>query len=261
MSNLKLLSVFFLFLILPSLGAAQTETSADLFKQGTQFYVAKDYAKAKESFSKALQNDPHNATVLTNLALSEFQLGNKPLAVGLLRKALDSEPELSTAVAGLKFVLSQMQVKEVPHQIETYESLRKNLLQPVPLTAYLILSTLLFFVAGWLLLGYAGARRRALNEETALPRFPTVAVILTLGFVIFTGLLGLKIYDLSVTRGTIIEEKVALQTAPGENQVSILDLFGGMEVVAHTTQGDWVQVTYPGSLTGWIKKSSLLLTR
>lgn len=256
-----MLSVFFLLLILPSLGAAQTETSAELFKQGTQFYVAKDYAKAKESFTKALATDQHNATILTNLALSEFQLGNKPLSIGLLRKALESEPELSTAIAGLKYVQSQMQIKEVPHQIETYETLRRNLLQPVPLTAYLILSTLFFFISGWLLLGYAGNRRRALHEETALPKFPTVAVILTAGFVIFSGLLALKIYDHSISRGTIIEEKVALQTAPGENQVSILDLYGGMEVITHASQDDWVQVTYPGSLTGWIKKSSLLLTR
>lgn len=261
MSNLKMLSVFFLFLVLPSLGAAQSESSADFFKQGTQFYIAKDYTKAQESFTKALEKDPHNATILTNLALTEFQLDHKPLSVGLLRKALQTEPELSTAVAGLKFVLSQMQVREVPRQIETYETLRLNLLQPVPLTAYLVLSTLLFFAAGWLLLTYAGRRRRALLEEKALPGFPTIAALLTVGFVIFTGLLALKIYDSSILRGTIIEEKVALQTAPGENQVAILDLFGGMEVVAHATQGDWVQVTYPGSLTGWIKKSSLLLTR
>lgn len=261
MSNLKMLSVFFLFLILPSLGAAQSESSADFFKQGTQLYVAKDYTKAQESFTKALAQDPHNATILTNLALTEFQLDHKPLSVGLLRKALQTEPELPTAVAGLKFVLSQMQIREVPRQIETYETLRLNLLQPVPLTAYLVLSTLLFFAAGWLLLSYTGRRRRALLEEKALPGFPTIAALLTVGFVIFTGLLTLKIYDSSILRGTIIEEKIALQTAPGENQVAILDLFGGMEVIAHTIQGDWVQVTYPGSLTGWIKKSSLLLTR
>lgn len=258
-----MLTVFFLFAVLPSLGAAQSAVSspAELFNQGTQHYLAKDYAKAKESFAQSLEKDPHNAVVLTNLALAEFQLGNKALSVGLLRKALAFDPDLQVANAGLKFVLSQMQIREVPRQIETYESVRSNLLQPVPLYAYLVLSALLLFSAGWLLLNYFGNRRRAIQEEAALPSFPTVGALLSLGFVIFTGLLALKAYDTQMTRGTIIEEKVALQTAPGENQVSVLDLYGGMEVVVRNTQGEWAQVTYPGSLTGWIKKSSLLLTR
>ncbi|KHD88529.1 MAG: TPR domain-containing protein [Bdellovibrio sp. ArHS] len=261
MANLKKLSVFFLSLILPALCLAQTGTSAELFQQGTQSYLAKDYAKAHESFSRALDQDPNNAVVLTNLALTEFQLGKKPLAVGLLRKALASDPELSTAEAGLKFVLSQLGVKEVPRQIQTYESVRAKLIQPVPLSAYLILSALTFFAAGWTLISYGGRRKKAMQEEAAAPSFPLVSTFLTLSFVIFTGLLALKVYDSTILRGTIITEKVSLQTAPGDNQVAILELFGGMEVVARQTQGDWVQVTYPGSLTGWIKKDAVLMTR
>ncbi|WP_374076763.1 tetratricopeptide repeat protein [Bdellovibrio bacteriovorus] len=261
MSKLKSLSVFFLSLVLPTLVVAQTGSSAELFKQGTQLYLAKDYTKAQEVFTQALDKDPYNATTLTNLALAEFQLGKKPLAIGLLRKALASDPELPTAQAGLKFILSQMQVKEVPHQIETYESLRSKLLQPVPLSAYLILSALSLFAAGWILISYGGRRRKALEEEKSLPAFPLIGSLLSLAFVIFTGLLALKVYDSTILRGTIIEEKVSLQTAPGDNQVAILELFGGMEVIARETQGDWVQVTYPGSLTGWIKKSSVLMTR
>lgn len=265
MSKMKTLLVFVLFVILPSLHMAHASSSEDLFQQGTQFYIAKDYTKAQESFTQALALDPHNATILTNLALAEFQLGKKPYAIGLLRKALASEPELATALAGLKYIQGQMPIKEIPHQMETYERLRQWMLQPVPLSAYLILSIIFLFAAGWLLLSYAGRRRKALTEEKALPNFPTIASLLSLGFVIFTGLFALKFYDSQITRGTIIEEKVALQTAPGDNQVAILDLFGGMEVIVHSSKEDlqkeWVQVTYPGSLTGWIKKSSLLLTR
>lgn len=261
MSKLKFPSVFFLSLLLPSLLWAQTGSSADLFKQGTQLYLEKNYAKAQEIFTLSLDKDPHNATTITNLALAEFQLGKKPLAIGLLRKALSLDPELPTAQAALKFALSQLQVKEVPHQIETYETLRSKLLQPVPLSAYLILSALSLFAAGWILISYGGRRKKALEEEKALPPFPLIGSLLALLFVVFTGLLALKVYDGTLLRGTIIEEKVSLQTAPGDNQVAILELFGGMEVVAHTNQGDWVQVTYPGSVTGWIKKSSVLMTR
>lgn len=261
MSKIKFLSVVILFFILPNLLLAQATSPADLFTQGTQQYLAKDYKKAQELFTQALDQDPDNATTLTNLALTEFQLGKKPRAIGLLRKALASDPELDTAKSGLKFALSQLQVKEVPHQLEIFETIRTQLLLPAPLSAYLVLSALSFFATGWVLLAYGGRRKKAIAEEKALPPLPLIGIFLSLSLVIFTGLLALKIYDSMILRGTIVEEKVSLQTAPGDNQVAILDLYGGMEVIARETQGEWVQVTYPGSLTGWIKKSALLMTR
>ncbi len=256
----KRLIVFFFTLILPSLLWAQNNSFAEFFKQGTQFYTTKEYEKARDAFAKAVEADPHNATALTNLALAQFQLGKKPLAIGLLRKALASDPELSTARAGLKFALSQMEVKDIPHEIETYESIRSKLIAPVPLLAYLILTALLLFAAGWALLSYLGRRRVALHEERTPPPAPVIGIIFSLGFLISLSLLGLKFFDANVLRATVIEDKVSLQTAPGENQASILDLHGGMEVIVKTTDKDWVQVTYPGSLTGWIKSSSIIVT-
>ncbi len=61
-----------------------------------------------------------------NLALAEFQLGKKSLAAGLLRKALSTDPDLAITQAALKFVLSQQQIKEVPHQIETYANIARQ---------------------------------------------------------------------------------------------------------------------------------------
>lgn len=259
------LIVFFFALILPTLAwtqnsPAKTETVsfAELFKQGTQHYVAKEYEKSRDAFAKALDQDPLNATTLTNLALAQYQLGKKPLAIGLLRKALSSDPELPAAKAGLKFALSQLEIKEIPHQIETYEAVRGRVLAPVSLLAYLILTALFFFSAGWTLLSYIGRKRRALAEEKASPGFPSVGALMSLGFVVSASLLSLKIYDQSIVRATIIEDRVSLQTAPGDNQAAILDLYGGMEVVVQAQDKGWVQVTYPGSLTGWIKATAIL---
>lgn len=256
----KRLIVFFFTLILPTLAWTQNNSFAEFFKEGTQHYVAKEYEKSRDAFAKAVEIDPHNATALTNLALAQFQLGKKPLAVGLLRKALAADPELSTARTGLKFVLSQMENRDVPHQLETYESVRAKLLAPVPLLAYLILTAVLLFAAGWTLLSYLGRRRTALSEEKAPPAIPALGVIFSVGFIAFLTLLTLKIYDSNITRATIAEDKVSLQTAPGENQAAILDLYGGMEVIVKANDKEWSQVTYPGSLTGWIKSSSLIIT-
>ncbi|MBO9668199.1 MAG: tetratricopeptide repeat protein [Bdellovibrio sp.] len=252
--------MFFFTLILPTLAWTQNNSFPELFKQGTQHYVAKEYDKARDAFAKALESDPHNATTLTNLALAQYQLGKKPLAVGLLRKALSSDPELPAAKAGLKFALSQMEIKEIPHQIETYESIRANLLSPVPLFAFLVLTALLLFAGGWILISYFGKRRRAFAEEKAFPGFPVIGALLSLGFLVSLTLLVLKIYDQSIVRATIIDDKVSMQAAAGDNQAALLDLYGGMEVIVQNESKDWVQVTYPGSITGWIKATSILKT-
>lgn len=259
MSKSKSLCVF-VILTLAYFGAF-AQSSTEFFIQGTQAYLSKDYKKAQELFQKSLDQDPHNATVLTNLALTEFQLGQKPMAIGLLRKALNLDPEVSTAQASLSFILSEHPIKEMPRTLNSYETLRAQLLQPIPLPAYLILSALAFLCAGWTLISYVGRRKKALEEEKALPAFPLVPSILAAMFVLFSALVLLKLYDSTILRGTIVTETVSLQTAPGENQVAIMDLPGGVEVQIRADQGDWVQVTYPGSATGWIKKSSVLMTR
>lgn len=253
-------SVVICLLLCPFRGMAQQDSFSSLFNEGVKQYQAKEFEKAAESFSKSLELDPHNATALTNLALVQFQLKQKGLAIALFRRALEVNPELPTARAGLKFAISQLEIKEVPHKIETYENLRTKVLQPVPLLVYQVLTALLLFAAGWILINYWSHRKKAIAEEKAFPQFPYIGVLLALGFVVSLGLLSLKLYDQTIQRGTIITEKVSLQAAPGENQVPVLDLYAGFEVIIHQTSGDWVQVTYPGSLTGWMPKASLYLT-
>lgn len=233
---------------------------ADLFKQGTQSYSEKKFDQAQDFFSKALVKDPQNSTVLTNLALVQFQLGHKAKALAHFRKALDIEPNLQEAKAGLKFVLSQMEIKEIPHQLEFYESLRDKLLAPVSLQVYLGFTALFLFASGWTLISYLGKRRKAIGEESALPGFPILSTCFLGGLLIILSLSILKAYDSSIQRATIVEEKVSLQSAPGETQVGILDLYAGMEVIVRITDNGWTQVTYPGAITGWVKSDSLMVT-
>lgn len=258
-----------LFFLIPfvtvALGAsicfAQAEQSfADLFNKGTQSYKEKKFEQARDLFSQAVQKDPNNVVGLTNLALSQFQLGNKAHSLGLLRKVLALDPDEATAKAALKFVLSQTEIREIPHQIEAYESLRSQFLAPFSLATYLFLTALFLFVSGWSLLSYMGHRNKAVKEEQAMPRLPIFGIVTGIIFGLVLTLAILKQYDLANLRATIIDDKVSLQTAPGANQVTVLDLYGGMEVVVNAVEKDWVQITYPGSLTGWVKSASLIVT-
>ncbi|RYZ80842.1 MAG: hypothetical protein EOP06_24605 [Proteobacteria bacterium] len=96
--------------------------------------------------------------------------------------------------------------------------------------------------------------------EEAPPGVPWIGVLLLVGFVFCASLTLLKAYDLSIPRATIVVDKVSAQTAPGEGQTALFDLYAGFEVIVRSAEKDWIQITYPGGLTGWVKKDSLLAT-
>jgi hypothetical protein len=230
------------------------------FEAGVANYQAKKYDEARLAFSQALEKDPANVQALTNLALVQFQLGKKPWAVALLRKAQALKPDFSTPKTSLEFILPQLDVKEIPHEIQMWESIRSSFIVPFTLNGYLGLTALCLFATGWLWLQYIGQRREAFRDEKSLPPFPLIPTLIT---VIFIGVLSLtlmKVIDQGIPRATIVNDKVTVFSAPNEQSVALFDLFGGLEVVLGQQNADWVQVTYPGALTGWVPKSSLFQT-
>lgn len=235
-------------------------TFEDAFKDGVTSYEAKKYPEARLAFSRALEFNSESLNTLVNLALAEFNLGEKGLAVALLRKAVDIDPNFSTSQAALNFILPQLDVKEIPHEIQWSETLRDSVLVPVSLNTYLGLTALFLFAAGWLGFQYIGRRKRALKEETALPGFPVVAALALVGFLSFGFLTVYKTWDHQVPRGTVVTQKIAVLSAPDAQSPALFDLYSGLEVIVHQTQGDWAQVTYPGALSGWIPKGAVFLT-
>lgn len=236
----------------------------EAFKQGVELYQNKKFSESTERFRQALEFQPLNVSGLTNLAIAEFEAGHKPIAVALLRKALAIDPEFSTPEAALKFILSQLEVREIPHEIQLRETLRTQFLAPVSWSAYLSMTFIFLVSGGWLLIGYLGGRRRAIKNENPLPPFPSIGVIFLVGFLLTSFLSAAKFIDYQVPRGTIVADKITVMSAPDLKSVSLFDLYGGHEVILEkldsSTKDEWVQVTYPGALSGWVPKSAVYPT-
>lgn len=232
----------------------------EYFRRGTKSYQDKKFDDAIFNFEKALDLHPESPAVLTDLGLSYFQTKKKGLSIAMFRRALFVDPSQSVAEAGLRFVLSQLEVKEIPHQIETYERLRSSVLNSISLNGFHLLSILLMFSSGYIWLRYLGRRRIAFEIEEAPPATPVIGLLLSIGFTLSIFLTALKLYDLTIPRATIITDKVSAQTAPGDGQSGFFDLYEGFEVIVKNAANDWIQVSYPGGLTGWVKKDSLMST-
>lgn len=244
--------------------AQETQTSgqgfSDFFQSGVNSYRTAKYQDAQIAFTKALELNPDSVQALTNLGLTEFQLGKKAFAVALLRKAHNLDPSFSTPKSSLAFILPQLDVKEIPHEIQIWETLRADFLVPFSLTGFLAITALCFFSLGWVSLSFFGKRKRALQSGDNPPPFPVVLGIIFILFISLATITSLKVVDQQIPRGTVIADKTTVFSAPSDQAVSLYDLFGGLEVIIHQTNNDWIQVTYPGANTGWILKSHLFQT-
>jgi tetratricopeptide (TPR) repeat protein len=247
-------------------GSSESFTSVEAALQsGIKYYHESKFAQAQEDFQKALDLDPKSIPALTNLALAQFQNGNKGWALALLRKATTLDPNFSTLKQAQDFIYPQLEVKELPHEILLSETLHQRILAPVSIFWFSVLSALFILACGWSLLSFFGARKRALEQDLPNAQISFLSVIFALGAVLCIVLFGLKLFDQKNIRATVVAAKVAALSLPDDKAPSLFDLSQGLEVLIDKEQIDdnkktWSQVTYPGGPTGWVPKSSLFVT-
>ena len=103
-----------------------------------------------------------------------------------------------------------------------------------------------------------GQKKRAILQEVSAPAAPLVGVALLIAFLAIAGLTTLKAWDATQPRATVIVSKVSVQSAPGENQATLFDLSEGLEVLVRQKSETWLQISYPGGLSGWVPEKSLM---
>ncbi|MBX2996247.1 MAG: hypothetical protein KF681_15585 [Bdellovibrionaceae bacterium] len=248
------------FLASGPLAGAQ-ESTVPPFQAGIESYQKQDYSAAQTAFEAALKDRPWEASVLTNLALTHYRLGQRGWALGYARRALHFEPGHTEASQLIAAIAQEGKLRDLPHRIEVWELLHHNVLTAASAPAFVALLLLMTVAALWAWLSFFGARRRALASENALPGFPFLPVLFSILFVTSALLALAKWKDASDLRGTVVVERVQALTAPSDQSPSLFELIEGLEVVVRKTEGDWLQVTFPGAMTGWVPKSALLLTQ
>jgi hypothetical protein len=238
--------------------AASSASSA--FQNGIAAFQKNDFKSARQWFRETLTKDPTQIVAWYDLGLAEQHLGNTGLAIAFWRKALALSPTFSTAKHALTFTRAKLEHSDIPHDVETWESLRSVVLVYASSGQFALGAALIFFISGWFGLMFIGRRRRAILDEKPLPAAPIGALLAAVLFVVFFGLTICKMIDDQDLRGTVIVKKVEAKALPELTSTSLFDLYEGLEVIVRQTRKDWIQVTYPGGATGWISRDSLFTT-
>lgn len=243
------------FYLLTNLNSAFANNN-EAFMLGIKNYQQNNFPAAIEEFNKALVQDPKNAAILTNLGLAQYKSGKNYLAIAYFRKAIQSNPWLETPREGLDFVLQKTQIKPLTSDVSTYQNIR-DFTKQLNLPGCAFAACVSFLLFGLTLIQYLVKKKKAEQEEIAPPSTPWLNVFvgfLSLGLILMSTQM---FYDSTLKYGTIIADKSILRVAPDDQQIELAEMNGGLEVEIGQIIDGWVQITYGGTLTGWVKKEAV----
>lgn len=92
------------------------------FQLGYLFFARQDFASAAPYFERTLEADSTFVPALLNLALSKLQLGDKPKAIEILRRALAVNPKDIRAMIWIGQTMLTMEPDSLPVALETYRA-------------------------------------------------------------------------------------------------------------------------------------------
>jgi hypothetical protein len=232
--------------------------SADLFQKGLAAYQAQKFNEARDDFQQLLDRGVVSAGVLHNLALANYHLDQKPIALALWRKALSVRPGYPPAIRGREFLETKMQMR--PLERDSLNLWIHRQLEHTPLSLWLAANALLLTLGGWLWIRYVCARRLLLADEQPLPSFPFSALFVSGLFFLSAGGIALKAMDQAQARATIVARRAVVRSLPSDNSVNLFEINGGSEVLVRQGQVEWTQVQNGDGATGWVKNGELIVT-
>ncbi len=240
-------------------GFAQSQTAEQLFQDGVTALQKNDLDLAREHFTASLKISP-SATSLYNLGLTEYKAKNEGLAIGLWRKALVLDPTNDDLQHAIGFAEKALPQQPISRGSDLFESFHQSFLSQTSLTSLIVVNLALLAFAGWILIRYLALKSRSIENEEPSPPIPYIGFLFIVGLLASVVVLGAKAYDLTVTRATVTDEKVEVKTSPDSQAATLFELFEGLEVIVRQSHEGWMQVTYPGGLSGWVPAKAVLVS-
>ncbi len=241
-----------MILLSSSLCAQDTET---LLSQGILQFSQKNWQEAENSFQLALNNNPMDPNILSNLALVQVEKNEPVLAYAFWRKALYYHPFFTPAQQGIDYLLKKgtLQISEN----SKFANFFHNLYRSPTLYSYLVLWIFLFLclksMHSFLL------KRKSSQEEEGNPYGPPVSLILY--SILFLASLAFTIgqaRDKLMSRGISLSAGIT-KLGPSEESPNLFTLGQGEPIDILSEKDSWVQIENQQEQRAWIEKDKIFV--
>lgn len=233
--------------VFATVAPATAQTAEDAFERGNEAYAAGNWAVAAAEYRTVLDYRVADARVYYNLANAEFRLRRLGPAILHYEKARRLDPADADIQSNLRFVqgfrFDRVEVEESFALVEAVHGLQARL--SLDGQAW-ILAFLLWIAGGIMAWGLSRPGKFGPGHGWPLAALATLVVLVGLSW--WDTYERLERRELAVVMAPAAE----IVAGPGPSNPSLLTVHEGLTVVVLDDRGDWVQVSLPNGINGWI---------
>ncbi len=243
---------FLAAVVLVTVVPAFAQTAEEAFERGNGSYAAGDWAAASAEYRTVLDFRIADSRVHYNLANAEFRLGRLGPAILHYEKAKRLDPSDAEIQFNLRFAqgfrFDRVEVEETFVLVTALHDLQARL--SIDGQAWILVS-LIWIAGGLMAWGLSRPGRFGPGHGWLLAALATLIVL--------AGLSWWNTYELLERRelAVVMAPAAEIVAGPGPSNPSLLTVHEGLTVVVLDDRGDWVQVSLPNGINGWIATRAL----
>jgi len=233
--------------------AAWAETPEEIFDRGNDAYLNGDFQQAAEAYRTVIDYGIIDSRVEYNLANTEFKLGRLGHALLHYEIARKLDPADEEIVANMRyarsFTLDLVQREEPIAPIRIYRQFQERVGPDMQAWAALVLVWLITALIAWVC--SRPGRWRAFHGW------------------LLSGLLLLLLLTSASWYGTldrltgkalavVLDDVVEVLAGPADNNPTLFTVHEGLTVeLREGRSGEWIQISHPNGLNGWLPASAV----
>lgn len=238
--------------VLAEVGRPRASSPEEVFDRGNEAYERGRYEEAADWYRTVLRYGIEDPRVEYNLGNALFKLGRLGEAIVHYERArrlapADRDIEANLALA-MSRCLDKVEPPEVAALVRWVRSVQDRLGADLQAAAFLVLFWVACALAAW---GFARPGAFTAGKGWAVG---SVAALLAL-----TGVSWwmTRARAEAAPRGVVVSKVVPVLAGPGPNNATLFTVHEGLIVDIRSERSDWVQVSLPNGLSGWLPRDAL----
>lgn len=228
---------------LPALGT----TPVELFESGNGAYEQGRYEEAARAYETILGYGVRDPRVLYNLGNAYYKMGRLGASILAYERAMRLDPSDPELRDNLELARGRIRDRVPEPQLPYPVAVVTSILDGLSVDGLTVLFLLPYLAAcgiggAWSLVRGA-VRRRILTYVGAA--FALAAVVIGAG-------LAYRVAETGSRRAVVMSEKVDALSGPAGDNTVLFSVHEGTLLEVRNRRGDWLQVTLPNGLSGWI---------
>lgn len=237
-----------LLLAVPALG----RTPEELFDRGNVAYGEGRFEDAAEAYRDALRYGIQDPRLEYNLGNAAFKLGDLGEAILHYERAYRLAPTDPEIRGNLELARSlradQVEATELPALLRYLRSIQDRV---GPDRQAVVLLLLVWIAVG--IVTWCSAKPRGWTPTAGW----TLAAVLLAGFLLAASWRGTQRRLERADVAVVLVDSVEVLAGPGQNNAPLFTVHEGLDLRVRAEREDWVQVSLPNGLNGWVPRESL----